>query len=188
MWVPADRLLAVMGRYQGSVWSLPAGIQRKWSLLRSGKQSYVSIDTVDRMLIEMDLDVWLRLPAEDGGLEDIYFGGKQYGSPDHTARTVADVDRVLVECRGCGSSRSVLKRNAVRARAQLCGSCGRRERESRPGGRYELVLVACAECGVGRQVQAHYAEAAALRRCNRCANKPKILPLVLPAAPDSLAA
>lgn len=145
LWVPADRLLPILEQYRGRTEHLTGRTARKLNLLRAGEQQFVSLSVVDEILIEMDLFEWLRLPADQGGLADIYFEGKQYGRPatskpkyktdaerlaarraswrakDHKRR----IPQVTVECPSCGESRQVGKyyaRNRMRPGA-VCSRC-----------------------------------------------------------------
>lgn len=84
IWVPADRILEILGAHPRRVPMLhPAGM-RRLSDLRSGRQEFISWTTAEAMLASMDLE-WLRhIPRDKGGLADIYEDGAQYGAPDYS--------------------------------------------------------------------------------------------------------
>lgn len=69
-WIPADRFLAVIDTK--STLDLDELERRQINRLRSGEAKTVSLDYADRMLTRLDLIHWFHIPAEDGGLADIY--------------------------------------------------------------------------------------------------------------------
>lgn len=154
LWVPVARVQSIADRYTGTIGSLSESTQRKLSSFRNG-QEFVSLSTVDKMLIDMGLEHWLRMPMEDGGLEDIYFGGAQYGSPDRGEQTPARLE--VRENRR--KYRSVEDRRA----AEL-----ERMRRWYYRHRAEKVPVKCRTCGDERMVSKDWAPRAAESQCRAC--------------------
>lgn len=81
VWIPADRLLAVLDKADSA--DLDELDARTIRLLRNGEQGYVTLDRADRLLTALDLFHWFHLPKEQGGLADIYEDGVQYGAPNN---------------------------------------------------------------------------------------------------------
>ena len=82
LWVPVERIQPIVARYKPSRRILSVATQRRLHDIKHGNQAFVSLTVVDRILYEMGLEHWLRIRQEDGGLDDIYADGKQYGNPN----------------------------------------------------------------------------------------------------------
>ena len=86
LWVPADRLLAVV--YRNPDWRKelhPAG-ERNIRRLRSGELEYLSLGCADNILVRLGLEDYWHVPQKYGGLADIYEDGAQYGKPDKSMK------------------------------------------------------------------------------------------------------
>ena len=93
-WIPAERFLSVvdsdpdlMRRVTGT------SFERRIRYLRSGGQQFISFSVADRILTSLDLHWWWHIPADEGGLADIYEDGAQYGAPTQVARWKPDPRR-----------------------------------------------------------------------------------------------
>lgn len=123
LWVPAERLLPILDAYKGISEHLTARTARKLHLIRTGGQEFVKLYVVDEMLVEMDLVEWLMLPAELGGLADIYFDGKQYGKPQRTHPRKYKTEDERLEARRANWRRRE-KRRKTEPRVQItCSRC-----------------------------------------------------------------
>lgn len=105
LWVPAARLVDVVDSHakpycgRHGTWAT-----RRLCELRSGRQKFVSLDTADKILAELDLVHFWHIPKDRGGLADIYGDGEQYGMPaNHLAfveqRPKYDTDEARLEAR-----------------------------------------------------------------------------------------
>lgn len=82
MWIPADRLLHVVDRHPNPATALKGkSCERLLRDLRAGYRAFVSLRAADSLLANLDLVHWWHVPADQGGLADIYEDGVQYGSP-----------------------------------------------------------------------------------------------------------
>lgn len=90
MWIPADRLVAVIDRHPERVKHVNQAAQRRVRLLRSGVQEFVTLGSTDRLLAKLDLLDYWHIPKDEGGLADIYENGEQYGAPDNLAGVRSD--------------------------------------------------------------------------------------------------
>ena len=147
LWVPVERLRPIFARYTDPVMCLRSSTQRRLTAARNGEQKYVGLNTVDKMLIDMGLEHWLRVSKEDGGLADIYYDGAQYGRPENSppppqkgyesqverddARRATKrrfyhknrADKVAVRCWGCGKERMVSVAWAETSPNSVCRRC-----------------------------------------------------------------
>jgi hypothetical protein len=80
IWIPVPRFLAVTDH--GT--TVDASISDRLSELRNGGQEFIGLHTADRILTRLNLHHWFHIPADQGGLADIYEDNIQYGAPDRT--------------------------------------------------------------------------------------------------------
>lgn len=142
LWVPVARLQPILAMHKGTKEHLSETVVRRMHRIKSGRQEFVSLNVVDKMLLELDLDLWLRLPREQGGLADIYEDEQQYGNPNSRPnrseaekrrrrnaskyRWQAKRPRVQVRCSGCDSQRLLTPEYAAKAALTVCVPCSNR--------------------------------------------------------------
>lgn len=137
-WIPVSRLQPILREWRGSDEFLGQNLARKIGAIRNSEQEYVSEELADELLSALDMNEWWQIPAEKGGLADIYLDGKQYGGPRRHEFTSeersaggtakhANAARVLLTCPECGATREVRADYAMSKRApKSCRPCANR--------------------------------------------------------------
>jgi hypothetical protein len=88
LWVPADRLLAVIAEHPNPTSALKGqNCERTFRYVKAGTRAFVSLRAADSILTRLGLNHHWHTPKDQGGLADIYEDGAQYGSPVSPAFT-----------------------------------------------------------------------------------------------------
>jgi len=112
LWIPAERFLAVVDRPGRPRVGKQSVMGRRLSELRSGRQAFIRLETADKILTGLDMSHWFHIPADQGGLADIYEEGKQYGAPGYRYET--EEERIAARRR---SGRESMRRRRLDGKA-----------------------------------------------------------------------